>query len=172
MPAIAKKKTTISINRTRHPLAESSRAEIVRALQPVQTGSLELFLQLKSAHWNVRGSAFGSVHEILEAASQRVLGFADDVAERMAVLGGEPLASARKLAAVPQLADVPVGVRQQDEVIKVTCDRIAFFSNLVRDCIDTIERNDDPVSADCCIRALSELEKSMWKLESHLPARS
>lgn len=171
MPAIAKKKVTISLTKTRHPLSESNRAEIVRALQPVQTGSIELFLQLKSAHWNVRGSSFNAVHGLLEDASRCVLNFVDDVAERMSVLGGEPVASARKLAAVPQLADVPAGIRQQDEVIKVACDRIAYFSNLVRDCIDTIERQDDPVSADCCIRALSEIEKHMWKLESHLPNR-
>lgn len=171
MPAIAKRKTTISLNRTRHPLSESNRAEIVRALQPVQTASIELFLQLKSAHWNVRGTSFNSVHEVLESASQCVLSFVDDVAERMAVLGGEPRASVQKLAAVPQLADVPAGVRQQEEVIKVTCDRIAFFSNLVRDCIETVERNDDPVSADCCVRALTEVEKHLWKLESHLSVR-
>jgi starvation-inducible DNA-binding protein len=171
MPAIAKKKSTIALNRTRHPLSEANRIEIVRALQPIQTGSLELFLQLKSAHWNVRGASFSSLHEVLESASQSVLNFVDDVAERMAILGGEPLASVQKLAAVPQLADLPVGVRQQEEVIKVACDRIAFFSNLVRDCIDTIERNDDPVSSDCCIRALTDIEKHMWKIESHLNVR-
>ena len=114
MPAIAKKKSTIALNRTRHPLSEANRIEIVRALQPIQTGSLELFLQLKSAHWNVRGASFSSLHEVLESASQSVLNFVDDVAERMAILGGEPLASAQKLAAVPQLADLPVGVRQQE----------------------------------------------------------
>ena len=119
----------------------------------------------------MRGASFSSLHEVLESASQSVLNFVDDVAERMAILGGEPLASAQKLAAVPQLADLPVGVRQQEEVIKVACDRIAFFSNLVRDCIDTIERNDDPVSSDCCIRALTDIEKHMWKIESHLNVR-
>jgi starvation-inducible DNA-binding protein len=171
MPAIAKKKPTLTLNRTRHPLSESNRVEIVRALQPIQTASIELFLQLKSAHWNVRGPSFNAVHEVLESASQCVLNFVDDVAERMAILGGEPISSARKLAGVPQLAEIPSGIRQQEEVIKVTCDRIAFFSNLVRDCIDTIDRNDDPVSVDCCVRALGDVEKHLWKMESHLSVR-
>lgn len=171
MPAIAKKKTTVALNRTRHSLNESSRAEIVRALQPVQRASIELFLQLKSAHWNVRGANFQSLHELLESTAHCALNFVDDVAERMAVLGGEPVASAQKLTAVPQLADIPGGVRQQEEIIKVMCDRISFFSGLVRDCIDSIERQEDPVSVDCCVRALTDFEKHMWKLEAHLSIR-
>ena len=172
MPAIAKKKPTIVLQRTRHPLPESNRSEVVRALQPIQTGSIELYLQLKNAHWNVRGHAFGSLHALFDATANEVLEFVDNLAERMAIVGGEPLSTVQKLASVPQLADAPLGMKNQDEFIKLIVDRISFFAGMVRDSLSTIERNNDPVTTDACLRGLASIEKKLWMIESHLQSKA
>jgi starvation-inducible DNA-binding protein len=171
MPAIAKKKPTIVLQRTRHPLTETNRGEIVRILQPMQSGSIELYLQLKNAHWNVKGSGFASLHSLFDDAAASVLQFADELAERMAILGGEPVATVQKLAAVPQLADSPLGMRNQDEFIKLLSDRVSYFCGLVRDSISSLERNNDPVTSDVCLRGLAALEKRLWMIESHVPSK-
>ncbi|NBO38417.1 DNA starvation/stationary phase protection protein [bacterium] len=167
MPAIAKKKPTIALQRTRHPLPETQRVEVVRALAPLQTGSIELYLQLKNAHWNVRGNAFGSLHRIFDETSQELSEIVDNLAERMAIVGGEPLATIQKLTAVPQLADAPTGMRAQEEFIKLVVDRLSYYIQLVRDSIDVFERYNDRVTADACVRACSALEKKLWMIESH-----
>ncbi|MBM3382784.1 MAG: DNA starvation/stationary phase protection protein [Betaproteobacteria bacterium] len=171
MPAIAKKKPTIVLQRTRHPLTETNRVEIVRILQPMQSGSIELYLQLKNAHWNVKGSGFSALHSLFDDASSNVLQFADELAEHTAILGGEPVATVQKLAAVPQLADAPLGMRNQDEFIKVMTDRVSYFCGLVRDCLVSLERNNDPVTYDVCLRGLASLEKRLWMIESHIQSK-
>ena len=168
MPAVAKKKPTIILQRTRHPLQESSRAEVVRALQPIQSGCIELFLQLKNAHWNVRGNSFSALHRIFDEASEDALRFTDDLAERMAILGGEPLATVQKIAAVPQLADAPIGIKNQEEFVKMIVDRLSYYTGMIRDALIVFERNSDPVTSEACVRGLTNLEKKLWMLESHL----
>lgn len=171
MPAVAKKKPTIVLQRTRHPLQESNRIEVVRALQPLQSGCIELYLQLKNAHWNVRGPAFASLHRVFDETSNDALQFGDELAERMAIVGGEPIATVQKIAAVPQLADTPSGMKSQDEFIKVTVDRLSYFTGMVRDSLSYFERNNDPVTNDICLKGLAALEKKLWLIESHLSSK-
>jgi len=175
MPAVAKtlakKKPTIVLQRTRNPLAESQRSEVVRALQPLQAGSLELYLQMKNAHWNVRGNGFTGLHTLFDEIAKDAADIADAMAERVAILGGEPLATIQKLAAVPQLADAPAGMKSQDEFVKLCADRLAYYVQMLRDAIDSFEKNNDPVSQDICIRAAGVLEKRLWLTESNIFSR-
>lgn len=172
MPAIAKKKPTIVLQRTRHPLPESNRSEVVRALQPLQCASVELYLQFKNAHWNVRGTSFGNLHVLFDETAADVLSFADNLAERMAIVGGEPISTVQKLSSVPQLADAPIGMKQQDEFIKLLIDRVSYFAGMVRDSLSIFERNNDPVTTDACLRGLSVLEKKLWMIEAHQVVKS
>lgn len=172
MPAVAKnlakKKPSIALQKTRNPLSESQRVEVVRALQPIQSGSLELYLQVKNAHWNVRGTNFYALHNLFDEIANDVLEIADSLAERVAVLGAEPLATAQRLSAVPQLADVPFGMRAQEEFVKLITDRLAFYVQMLREAIDSCEKNSDFVSQDICIKAVGTLEKKLWITESHI----
>lgn len=175
MPAVAKtlakKKPTLVLQRTRNPLGESQRVEIVRALQPIQSGAIELYLQLKNAHWNVRGAGFYGLHQLFDDASRDVLDVADQLAERVAILGGEPVATLQKLSAVPHLADAPAGMKSQDEFIKLISDRLSFYVQMLREAIETCEKNNDLVSQDLCSNAAGRLEKKLWMTESHFVNR-
>jgi DNA-binding ferritin-like protein len=90
----------------------------------------------------------------------------------MAIVGGEPLSTVQKLASVPQLADAPLGMKNQDEFIKLIVDRISYFAGMVRDSLATIERNNDPVTTDACLRGLASIEKKLWMIESHLQSKA
>jgi starvation-inducible DNA-binding protein len=176
MPAVAKslvkKKPTIVLQKTRNPIPEGARIESVRALQPVQCAAIELYLQLKNAHWNVRGSNFEGLHRLFEETAGELEQIADTLAERVAVLGGEPLATVQKLAAVPNLADAPAGMKAQDEFVRLICDRLAFYIQMLANAMDSFERNSDYVSQDICTKATGVIEKKLWRTESHLPVRS
>jgi len=176
MPAIAKalvkKKPTIVLQKTRNPLSEGQRAEIVRALQPVQCAAIELYLQVRNAHWNVRGNSFSGLHKLFDETAGDLNEIADSLAERVSILGGEPVASVQKLAAVPQLADAPAGMKGQEEFVRLISDRLAFYIQMLSDAITTFEKNGDYVSQDICVKAAGVLEKKLWMTESHVYSRS
>jgi starvation-inducible DNA-binding protein len=176
MPAVAKslikKKPTIILQKTRNPIPEGQRVESVRALQPVQCAAIELYLQLKNAHWNVRGSQFEGLHRLFEETANDLTEISDSLAERVAILGGEPVATVQKLAAVPYLADAPAGMKAQDEFIRVISDRLSFYIQMIGNAMDTFGKNDDFVSQDICTKAAGILEKKLWRTESHIQSRT
>ena len=65
-------------------------ARVAEILQDRLNALNDLHLTLKHVHWNVVGPNFISVHEMLDPQVEAVRGFADDVAERIATLGGSP----------------------------------------------------------------------------------
>ncbi len=50
----------------------------------------DVHLTLKHVHWNVVGPNFIGVHEMIDPQVELVRGYADEVAERIATLGGSP----------------------------------------------------------------------------------
>src|SRR5690349_24399258 len=73
------------------PGIEKADAEhIVALLQDRLHAANDLHLTLKHVHWNVVGPHFISVHEMIDPQVDAVRGFADDLAERIATLGGSP----------------------------------------------------------------------------------
>ena len=60
-----------------------------RALQSTLTELQQLQLQTKEAHWNVSGTLFYPLHELLQEHYEGLSKYADEVAERLA--GGRRL---------------------------------------------------------------------------------
>ncbi len=71
---------------------ESGR-ELAGLLQARLHALNDLQLALKHVHWNVVGPNFIAVHEMIDPQVEKVRGFADEVAERIATLGSAPPAS-------------------------------------------------------------------------------
>ena len=49
---------------------------------------IDLQLQVKQAHWNVKGPSFIALHELFDSIYEVVTDFVDMVAERTVALGG------------------------------------------------------------------------------------
>ncbi len=64
--------------------------EVGEVLQTQLISLIDLGLTLKHIHWNVVGPYFIGVHEMLDLQYAGVLKMIDDVAERIATLGGVP----------------------------------------------------------------------------------
>src|SRR3712207_523396 len=71
-------------------LSEQGSAELVQLLQKRLSAYNDLHLTLKHVHWNVVGPNFIGVHEMIDPQVELVRGYADEVAERIATLGGTP----------------------------------------------------------------------------------
>ena len=73
-----------------------------KALQQALVDLTDLSLLGKQAHWNIQGSRFRALHLQLDEIVEEVRAGADDVAERLAALGGTPDGRAATVAAHPQ----------------------------------------------------------------------
>ena len=67
---------------TKNDLPESTRAAVVRLLNQRLAESIDLQLQAKQAHWNVRGPHFYQLHKLFDQVAEEVSEFTDLIAER------------------------------------------------------------------------------------------
>lgn len=136
------------------------------ALQDRLNAMNDLHLTLKHAHWNVVGRNFIAVHEMLDPQIELVRGYADEIAERIATLGGSPIG-------VPGRGEY----RHSDLVYEVdrasTQDHLEALSALYdrvieahRDAIESAGKV-DPITEDILIGQTRELEKFQWFMRAH-----
>ena len=143
--------------------------ELSENLQKVLVDLLELASQGKQAHWNVRGSNFIAIHELLDSVVANAQGFADLAAERIVALGLPIDARVSTIAEKVPATTVPAGFAQwQDEITAIVADMDAVIAD-VQAAIDGLDETDLP-SQDVAIEIKRGLEKDRWFLSAHLAA--
>lgn len=148
-------------------LDEEQASEVIELLDDRLVSLIDLALTLKHVHWNVVGSGFIAVHEMLDPQVDSVRLMSDDVAERIAALGGTPIGTPGALVARrgwddygPAKATVPAHLVALDTV----------YTGVIEDHRKAQSRlaELDPVSEDVVIGQLRELEQFQWFIRAHL----
>src|SRR3954466_9636025 len=106
-------------SRTRKPTAPPSytvpglkpdiAGEVIALLQDRLNALNDLALTLKHIHWNVVGPNFIAVHTMLDPQVDAVRLMVDDLAERIATLGGSPVGTPGALVAQRSWDDYSIG---------------------------------------------------------------
>ncbi|MDV7199291.1 DNA starvation/stationary phase protection protein [Rhodococcus kroppenstedtii] len=127
----------------------------------------DLHLTLKHVHWNVVGPNFISVHEMLDPQVEAVRGFADDVAERIATLGGSPKGTPGTIVAQRSWDDYSIGRAPAIEHLGALD---LVYSGVISDYREAIEKTGDvdPVTEDLLIGHSGQLELFHWFVRAHL----
>src|SRR5437868_9806929 len=89
---------------TKNDLPETTRRQMIDLCNARLADAIDLQTQTKQAHWNVKGPHFIALHELFDSVAGEVLGFVDDVAERITALGGTAEGT---IAAVSQKSKLP-----------------------------------------------------------------
>lgn len=136
-------------------------------LTPVVLGLQGLAVNGKQAHWNVRGTNFIAIHELLDTVVANAQGFADLAAERIVALGLPVDARLATIAEKTSATAVPAGFTQWQDIIRaIVTDMDAVISD-VQAAIDGLDEI-DLTSQDAVIAIKAGLEKDRWFLSAHL----
>src|SRR5438876_8267556 len=73
---------------TQNDLREKVRRAMIDLLNQQLADVLDLGMQAKQAHWNVKGPHFIGLHELFDKVAEELEEFTDDIAERAVELGG------------------------------------------------------------------------------------
>lgn len=146
-------------------LNETDRSALCAALNASLADLLDFQLQLKLAHWNVRGPHFAPLHALFEEAHGQVAELADDVAERVATLGERAIGSVREVAAASRVAELGPVSRDLSLVRELLSrlDTVLAGARAARRL--AVERGDED-SADLLTGGVRGLEKLGWMLRA------
>lgn len=136
-------------------------------LTPVALGLQALAVNGKQAHWNVRGSNFIAIHELLDTIVAHAQDGADLAAERIVALGLPIDARVSTVAAKTAATNVPAGFAQWEDVIRGVIADIDAVSADVQAAVDGLDEV-DLSSQDVVISIKQALDKDRWFLLAHL----
>lgn len=147
-------------------LTAEARSDISAALNDRLADGLDLQLQTKVAHWNVKGPLFPSLHPLFEQFAVALANFNDAVAERAVTLGGTAVGTVRQAAAVSTLPELPAGVVRGLDLVSLLADRIDGYLEGLRRTRDLAGGLGDGDTVDLLTQIVTEFEKNAWFLRA------
>jgi len=156
-----------ALYRTSIDISADSRLNLNALMNLRLASAIDLQLQVKQAHWNVKGPHFIALHELFDRVAEAVGGYADLIAERIVQLGGIAEGTVRVCAARTKLAEYPL--EQADGVSHVAALALALstFGHEVRSTINEMNELDDAGSADMFTEISRGIDKWLWFVEAH-----
>ena len=154
--------------KTHIDIPADKRKKIIEHLNLSLATTLDLFTQIKQAHWNVKGKDFIQLHELFDEIAGEIAEFVDKLAERATTLGGYANGTARMAAANSVLHEYPTDVTGGMEHVAALVERFGQYAHHVRASIDETDERGDKTTADLYTEISRTVDMRLWFLEAHL----
>ena len=155
---------------TKNSLREPLRRAMIDLLNQQLADVLDLGLQAKQAHWNVKGPHFIGLHELFDKVAEELEEFIDDIAERAVELGGVALGTVQIVAKQSRLGAYPLNISSGQQHVAALSGALAKFGASTRAAIDTASQAGDADTADLFTEVSREVDKLLWLVEAHSQA--
>jgi len=162
------KSKVVALHQTANDLNKSVREQMVALLNARLADVTDMKSQVKNAHWNVKGPDFIALHELFDQVVGRLDIQADDIAERVAQLGGIAMGTIRRAAASSQLEEYPAEIRDGKDHVRALVARMSAYGALMRKAIDEAEKAGDAGTTDIFTTVSRAVDKDLWFIEAHL----
>lgn len=154
-------------HQTRNDLPPATRATMVALLNARLADTLDLALQAKQAHWNVKGPDFYQLHELFDEVADAARSAADDIAERAVQLGGIAEGTVQVVQNRTTLRPYPLGIADGSAHVKALADALAVVARATRKAIEDSDEAGDKDTSDLFTEISRALDKHLWFVEAH-----
>jgi starvation-inducible DNA-binding protein len=151
---------------TKNNTPPEARQQSVDSLNTILATLTDLHSQIKTAHWNIKGPMFYTLHLLFDRIAGDVFAPIDAIAERITALGGTANGTVTMAAAATNLVDFVIDGRET-EYLHQLAGNIADTANMVR--LNSQELNcSDPVTANFLMDLTFTLDQQLYLVESCL----
>lgn len=161
-------KRSLSMHPTKNDLPAEKRASAVELLNDLLEDLIDLQIQAKQAHWNVKGPNFIALHELFDSVAEEAEEFVDTVAERIAALGGKAEGTIGVVVQRSKLAPYPLDIVSGRAHVEALSTSLATVGKGTRGGIGRATEVGDADTADLFTEVSRGIDKKLWFVESHL----
>jgi starvation-inducible DNA-binding protein len=163
-------RVTPKMYETENDISQQRRSELTGLLNRRLADAIDLQLQLKQAHWNVKGPHFIGLHELFDKIAEDVETYVDEIAERAVQLGGITQGTVRAAAASSRLEEYPATIADGSAHVEAVAKALSTFGREARVSIDEANALDDADTADLFTEVSRGIDKWLWFVEAHSQA--
>jgi starvation-inducible DNA-binding protein len=161
----------MALHKTRNDLPEIIRRRMVDLLNQQLADILDLGLQTKQAHWNVKGPHFIGLHELFDKVAEELEEFTDGIAERAVQLGGTAQGTVQNVSKNSRLPAYPLSLASGKGHVAKLAGALAGFGATTRAAIDAAGKSGDADTADLFTEVSRGVDKLLWMIEAHLQSK-
>jgi starvation-inducible DNA-binding protein len=155
---------------TENDIPPDRRIELCALMNQRLASAVDLQMQLKQAHWNVKGPCFIGLHELFDKVYGDVDGYVDLIAERIVQLGGIAEGTVRVAASRTRLPEYPLAISDGLSHVEAVARALSTFGKEARVTIDEAAALGDADTADVFTEVSRGLDKWLWFVEAHSQA--
>ena len=152
---------------TENDIPLKRRSELTALMNQRLADAVDLQMQMKQAHWNVKGPSFIALHELFDKVDEAVESYVDMIAERIVQLGGIAEGTVRVSAARSQLAEYPLAIADGMAHVEAVAHALSTFGQEARTTINEANELDDADTADLFTEISRGIDKWLWFVEAH-----
>jgi starvation-inducible DNA-binding protein len=140
---------------------------VVEHLQRQVANALVLYLNYKHYHWQTYGPMFRDLHLLFDDLAKPVLETIDEFAERVRMIGQDPIASPQEMLGT---ASVKVAAHGQTmrQMIEEADTNLQIVIKEMRAAVRAADEHDDPGTIDLFSKVVQVHEKHEWWLRDIL----
>ncbi|MEL6555313.1 MAG: Dps family protein [Cyanobacteria bacterium J06621_11] len=150
-------------------LTDEQRQSVVTLLNQNLSDAYLLVIKTKKYHWDVIGPQFRTLHELWDEHYVTISANIDAYAERVRMLGGYPIGTAKGFLESATLREHPGDLPSaEDMVSRLVSDHEQVIRNLRGHIDDCGEKYHDEGTADFLTGIMEQHEEMAWMLRSFL----
>jgi starvation-inducible DNA-binding protein len=155
---------------TENDISQKRREELNTLMNQRLADAVDLQMQMKQAHWNVKGPNFIGLHKLFDEIYEAVGEYVDLIAERIVQLGGITEGTVRVATARSRLEEYPLAIANGAAHVEAVAKALSTFGREVRSTINEADDLNDADTADLFTEVSRGIDKWLWFVEAHSQA--
>ena len=155
---------------TENDIPKERRLELNALMNQRLADAVDLQMQMKQAHWNVKGPHFIGLHELFDQIDEAVESYVDLIAERIVQLGGIAEGTVRMAAERSRLEEYPLIIADGQAHVEAVSKALSTFGHEARKTIAQADELEDADTADIFTEISRGIDKWLWFVEAHSQA--
>ena len=168
--APAERPAPVLMYETENNISQPRRLKLNVLMNHRLADAVDLQLQMKQAHWNVKGPSFIALHELFDQVDEAIESYVDLIAERIVQLGGIAEGTVRVAAARSRLEEYPLALADGLAHVEAVAKALSAFGHEARNTINEADALEDAVTADLFTEIVRGVDKWLWFVEAHSQA--
>lgn len=141
--------------------------EAIRKLNAYLCSLQIAYMNVRGYHWNIEGKQFFILHTKFEEVYNSLNEKADEVAERILILGGKPLHSFSEYLKISEINE-QTNVSSAEDTVKNLLEETQKLLAIEREILSFASDNGDEGTVSMLSEYIGEQEKIIWMLNAQL----